>query len=323
MQRRILLTAATLMALTGASLAQDASYPNHPIRLLVGYAPGGSADIAARLLAAQLGVELKQTVVVDNRAGANGNIAGDLLARAAPDGYTLMMASTAQIVINPSLYPNMSYDPVKDLAPVSLVQKEHNIMVVNPTVPAKNLKEFLAWAKANDGKVSFASPGQGSPAHLAGELLNQMAGLKMVHVPYKGTGPAIADLLAGNVTMAIDNMPPLLPQVRSGKLRGIAVASPQRAKAAPDIPTLAESGLPGYAVPAWKGLMAPAKTPRAIIDKLHAAVVKALASPELQKRMAETGAEPVGSTPEEFATFIHGESKKWGDLVRSTGTTIQ
>jgi tripartite-type tricarboxylate transporter receptor subunit TctC len=326
MHRRTLLAGICLTALAplGAALAQDAgSYPNHPIRLVVGYAPGGSADIAARLLAAQLSIELKQPVVIDNRAGAGGNIGGDLVAHAAPDGYTLLMAAAAQIVVNPSLYHNMTFDPLKDLAPVLLVQNEHNIMVVNPSVPAKNLKEFIAYAKEQGDKISFASPGQGSPAHLAGELMNQMAGLKMVHVPYKGSGPAMTDLMAGTVTMTIDNMPPYLPQVKAGKLRALAVASLQRAQAAPEIPTIAESGLPGYSVSAWKGLMAPAGTPRPIIDKLHNAVVKALAVPDLQRRMTETGAEPVGNTPEQFAEFIRVEAKKWGDLVRSTGTRLE
>jgi len=324
MHRRTFIAAAgaACAAASGLAFAQDA-YPSRPIRLIVGYAPGGSADMAARLLAERLGAELKQPVIVENRAGAGGNIGGEAVARAAADGYTLLMAAAAQIVVNPSLYPKMSFSPVKDLAPISLVQNEHNLMVVHPSVPAKNLKEFIAYAKANPDKVSFASPGNGTPAHLAGELMNQMAGLKMLHVPYKGTGPAMADLLAGNVTLAIDNMPPYLPQVKAGKLRALAVASLERAKAAPDIPTIAESGLPGYSVSAWKGLMAPAGTPRPVIARLHEAVVKALASPELQKRMIETGAEPVGNTPEQFGAFIQEESRKWSALVKSTGTVLE
>ncbi|WP_218510416.1 tripartite tricarboxylate transporter substrate binding protein [Variovorax sp. dw_308] len=325
MQRRSLIAAAigaTFLASSGLALAQDA-YPSKPIKIIVGFAPGGSADMAARLMAEKLGAELKQPIIVDNRAGAAGNIGAEAVARAAPDGYTLLLAAAAQIVINPALYRKMTFDPVKDLAPISLVQNEHNLMVVTPTIGVKNLAEFIAYAKANPDKVTFASPGNGSPAHLAGELMNQMAGLKMVHVPYKGTAPAITDLLGGNVTMAIDNMPPYLPQVKAGKLRALAVASERRATAAPDIPTVSEAGLPGYVVTAWKGLMAPAGTPRPIIDKLHAAVAKVLAMPDVQKRMIDMGAEPAGNTPEQFAQFIQAETKKWGALVKSTGTVLE
>jgi tripartite-type tricarboxylate transporter receptor subunit TctC len=322
MHRRTFLSTAALAAAPGLGLAQG-GYPSRPIRLVVGFAPGGSADMAARLVAVGLSAELGQPVIVDNRTGAGGNIGSEAVVRAAPDGYTLLMAAAAQIVINPALYPKMGFNPLKDLAPVSLVQNEHNLMVVHPSVPARNLKEFIAYAKANPDKVTFASPGNGSPAHLAGELMNQMAGLKMVHVPYRGTGPALSDLLAGNVTLAIDNMPPYLPQVKSGKLRALGVASPERAKAAPDIPTIAEAGLPGYAVSAWKGLMAPAGTPRPVIDRLHAAVVKILAAPDVQKRMTEMGAEPVGDTPAQFGAFLQAESRKWSALVKSTGTVLE
>jgi len=309
-------------ALPRLALGQN-DYPNHPVRLVVGFPPGGSADMAARMLAERLGAELRQPIIVENRAGAAGNIGGESVARATADGYTLLMAAAAQIGINPSLYPKMGYSPSKDLAPVSLVQNEHNLMVVHPSVPAANVKEFIAWAKAHPDKATFASPGIGSPAHLAGVLMNQMAGLTMLHVPYKGSAPAISDLLAGNVTMAIDNMPPYLPQVRAGKLRALAVASPIRAKAAPDIPTIAESGLPGYAVSAWKGLMAPAGTPAAIIERLHQAVVRSLANPELQQRMLEAGAEPVGNTPAQFGAFIENDTRQWAALVKSIGLTLE
>lgn len=325
MYRRTLIAAASVIALcafSGAASAQD-TYPSKPIRIVVGYAPGGSTDIVARLLADKLGAELKQAVIVENRPGAGGNIAGGVVARAPADGYTLLMAATAQIVINPSLYQKMPFDPLKDLAPISMVQNEHNLMVVSPTLPVKNLKEFIAYAKANPGKMSFASPGNGSPAHLAGELMNQMAGLKMLHVPYKGSGPAAADLLAGNVTMSIDNMSVYVSQVKAGKLKALAVAGDHRASTEPDIPTMAEAGLSGYSVPAWKGLMAPAGTPRAVIDKLNRAVVKALAMPDLQKRMIEMGSEPAGTTPEQFAQFIQIETKKWSALVKSTGAVIE
>lgn len=323
MHRRTLLAAAGGAALAPTLALAQSAYPDKPIRIVVGYAPGGSADMAARLLADKLGAELKQPVIVDNRPGAGGNIGSEAVVRATADGYTLLLAAAAQIAINPALYKNMRFNPVKDLAPISQVQNEHNLMVIHPSVPARNLQEFIAYAKANPTKVTFASPGNGSPAHLAGELMNQMASLKMLHVPFRGTGPAMTDLLAGNVTMAIDNMPPYLPQVKAGKLRALAVASLERAKALPDIPTIAESGLPGYVVPAWKGLMAPAGTPPAIIERLHAAVAKVLASPEVVQRMADMGAEPAGNTPAQFGTFIQEESRKWSALVKSTGTVIE
>ncbi len=325
MHRRTLLAAATALiaAASGSAFAQADAYPSKPIRIVVGYAPGGSTDIVARLLADKLGQELKQPVIVENRAGAGGNIGGEAVARAAPDGYTLLMAAAAQVVINPFIYPKMPFNPLKDLAPVTLVQNEHNLMVVTPAIPATNLKEFIAYAKANPDKVSFASPGNGSPAHLAGEMMNQAAGLKMLHVPYKGTGAAVTDLLAGNVTMSIDNMPPFVPHVKAGKLRALAVAGDKRASAMPELPTIAEAGLPGYSVQAWKGLMAPAGTPAPVIDKLQAAVVKILASPDLQKRMVDMGAEPVGNSPEQFAAFIQKEGKKWGAVVKSTGTVLE
>ncbi|QDL38494.1 Bug family tripartite tricarboxylate transporter substrate binding protein [Rhodoferax sediminis] len=320
-RRTLLIAGAFALSISSAAFAQD-TYPNKPIKLIVGYAPGGSADIAARLAAQKLTLELKQPVIVENRPGAGGNIGSEVVAHARPDGYTLLMAATAQIVINPSLYKKMTFDPAKDLAPITLMQNEYNLMVVTPSVPAKTLKEFIAYAKANPTAVTFASPGIGTPAHLAGELMNQLAGLKMLHVPYKGTAPAVSDLVAGHVTMAIDNMPALLPQVKAGALRALAVASEHRAPAAPDVPTAQEAGLPGFVVPAWKGMMAPAGTPRPIIDKLHAAMVKILAMPDVRKQMINLGAEPAGGTPEQFAEMIKAQTVKWAALVKSTGTTL-
>ncbi|MDP3626433.1 MAG: tripartite tricarboxylate transporter substrate binding protein [Hydrogenophaga sp.] len=312
---------ASVMLAVQPVIAQEA-YPTKPIRIIVGYAAGGSADIAARLAAEKLSAEFKQPVIVENRAGAGGNIGAELVARAAPDGYTLLMASTAHIVINPSLYKKMTFDPAKDLLPIILMQNEHNLMVVTPSVPATTLKEFIAYAKTTQKDITFASPGQGTPAHLAGELMNQAAGLKMVHVPYKGTASAVTDLLAGHVTMSIDNMPVLLPQVKAGKLRALAVASESRASAAPDIPTIQEAGLANYVVPSWKGLMAPTGTPRPIIEKLHAAMAKMLAMPDVQKKMIALGAEPAGGTPEKFADLIKSDTAKWAKVIKSNGITL-
>lgn len=297
-------------------------YPSKAIRLIVAFSPGGSADILARLLAEKMAKDLGKPVVVENKAGASGNIGGDYVARSAPDGYTLLLASAGPTVVNPSLYSNMPYQPATDLAPVSLLVKDYNLMVVNASIPAKNLSEFIAYAKANPGKVTFGSPGTGTPAHLAGELLNQQAGTQMLHVPYKGTGPAITDLLAGHITMMIDNMPPLLPYVQSGKLRALAVAGDARAQAIPDTPTAKEAGLDNYVVTAWKGLMVPAGTPAPIIARLHDAAAKALASPDMKKRLVELGAAPIGSTPAQFADQITKDTQWWAALIKSTGTKL-
>lgn len=323
MKRRTFAEVAALSALLPLLARGQGTYPERPVRLVVGFAPGGSADITARLFADKLGAEWRQPMVVDNRAGAGGNIGAEQVARATPDGYTLLLASAAQIVINPFMYRGLRFDPLKDLMPVSLLQVEPNAMVVNPSVPARDLREFIAWAKVQGDKVSFASPGVGTPAHLAGEWMNQMAGLKMVHVPYKGTGPAISDLVGGAVTVAIDNMPAYLPHIKSGKLRALGVTSERRAKVLPELPTLDESGLPGYVVTAWKGLMAPPGTPLAIIERLQASVSKVLAQTDLPKRMLEGGAEAVGSSPKQFADFIRTEALKWSALVKATGASAE
>ncbi len=321
-RRRALACIAGLCAVPRLALADEA-YPSKPIRLVVGYAPGGSADLTARLFAERMRVELGQMVIVDNRAGAGGNIGAEIVAHAPADGYTLLLAAAGQIVVNPGLYKHMSFDPAKDLVPITQLQVEHNLMVVNPKIPVKTVGEFIAYAKAHPDGISFASPGIGSPAHLAGELMNKMAGLKMQHIPYKGSGPALNDLISGQVTMAIDNMPALLPQAKAGKLRALAVASDKRAAAAPEIPTISESGLKGYVVMAWKGLMAPIGTPQPILGKLHATMIKILAMPEVREKMISLGAEPVGSTPAQFADLIHKETAEWAALIKSTGTTLE
>jgi tripartite-type tricarboxylate transporter receptor subunit TctC len=313
--------ALSLAALSEPALA-DTPYPNKAIRLVVPFAPGGSSDIMARLLGQQLSTELGQSVIVENRPGAGGNIGGDYVSKAAPDGYTLVIAAAGPTVINPSLYAKMPYNPAKDLAPITMIVNEYNMMVINPKIPAKTLQEFIAYAKTQPGKINFGSPGNGSPAHLGGELLNQMAGLKMQHIPYKGTGPAATDLIGGQISMMIDNMPALLPYVQSGTLRALAVAGDKRASAAPNVPTFAEAGLKDYKLTAWKGLMAPVGTPPEIINKLHDTVVKVLAKPDFRKRLVDLGADPVGNTPQEFAAQIKSETTWWASLVKSTGTRI-
>jgi len=314
---------AAVFACAALSPQATAAYPDKPVRLIVPFSPGGSTDILGRLLAEALHPILGQPVIVENKPGAGGNIGGDLVARAAPDGYTLLLAAAGPTVINPSLYASMPFNPAKDLAPITCLEREHNLMVVTNSLPVKTLQEFLQYARDNPGKLSFGSPGNGSPSQLAGELLKQKTGIQAEHVPYKGSGPAVTDLIAGHIHFMIDNMPALLPQVKAGGLRALAVPSDQRATAAPDIPTFDEAGQKDFVVMAWKGLMAPAGTDPAVIEHLHSAVVKALQDPQLRARFQELGAEPLVNTPAEFAKQIADETAWWGKLVQSTGTRIQ
>ena len=316
--RKLLLVLGCLLALPQVQ-AQPQSYPTKPIRLVVPFPPGGSTDVLARLLAEEWRIELGQPVVVENKAGAGGNIGGDAVAKSAPDGYTVLMAAAGPMVINPSLYAKMSYSPTRDLRPVTLLINEPNLMVVNPKVPVSTVAEFIAYAKSHD--VSYGSPGNGTPAHLAGEWFNQLTGTRMVHVPYKGTGPAINDLMAGQVQMMIDNMPALWPHVQSGRLKALAVSTDKRAAAAPQLPTIAET-VPGLSFSAWKGVMVPAATPPEVVKRLHDASVKALAKPEFRKKLVEMGAEPAGTTPEQFAALIQKETASWAKLVKSTGVQL-
>lgn len=314
--------AMTAPSLHAAAAGTEAPYPNKLIRLVVPFAPGGSTDTVARLLAERLRIALGQTVIVENRPGAGGNIGGDAVAKAAPDGYTLLLAAAGPTVINPSLYRKLPYSPTRDLAPVTMLVHEPSLLAVNAALPVHNVRDLISYAKARPDQLSFGSAGNGTPAQLAGELLNQLAGLHLQHVPYKGTGPAIADLLAGQITLVIDNIPPLMPHVQSGKLRALAVASDKRSAALPNVPTAEESGLKGFVISGWKGVMVPAGTPRPIIDKLHDAIVRILADPQMRKRLQDLGAEPVGNTPEQFAQQIRTDTAWWSSLVKSTHTTL-
>ena len=300
------------------SPAAQTTYPEKPIRIVVGFPPGGQADTVARLLGQKLAEALGKPIVVDNAPGAAGNIAADRVAKAAPDGYTLGLLSQGQIVINPSLY-KLAYDPVKDFAPVSQVTVSMYILVVHNAVPAKSVKELVALAKAQPGGLTFASAGSGSGPHMAAELFKSVAGLDIRHIPYKGVPAAIPDLLGGRVTMMFSPIGVVLPLVREGKLRALAVTSLRRSSAAPELPTIAESGYPGFEVTVWRGLLAPARTPAAIVRKLHLETVKALALPDLRAKLADLGLEGIGNSPDEFAAFIKSEIPKWAKVIKESG----
>ena len=306
--------AALSVCLTGVVYAQE--YPVRPIRIIVAYTPAGATDILARTVGQKMSEAWGQPVIIDNRPGANGNIGTEAAARASPDGYTLLMVTAGTHGINPGLYRKLPFDAVKDFAPVSLVALVPNILVVNNSLPAKSVKELIAYAKANPGKLSYGSPGIGATGHLSMELFKSMAGLDMVHVTYKGSAGVLADLMGGQINLSFDNMPPYLPQVKAGKIRALAVSTPKRSPAAPDIPTTAEAGVPGYEATAWFGLVATAGTPPAIVAKLAAETQRILKLPDVAERIAGLGAEPVGNTPDEFGKFIVSEIAKWSRVIR-------
>ena len=304
------------------ALASAQSYPTKPIRLVVPFPPGGATDILARDVAQKLTEAWGQSVIVDNRPGAGGNIGSELVAKSAPDGYTLEMGTVGTHAINASLYAKMPYDHVKDFTPVILVAGVPNVLVVNPSVPANSVAELIAYAKANPGKLNFASSGNGTSIHLSGELFKVMAGVQITHIPYKGSTPALQDLLAGQVQMMFDNLPPSLPQIKAGKLRALAVTSLTRAPALPDVPTLSESGLPGFEASSWFGILAPAGTPAPIVAKLNAEIAKYLATPEAKEKLAKQGANAAGGTPDDFAKHIAAETAKWAKVVKDSGAKI-
>lgn len=318
-RRHLLACAATALAtlplLAGAS---SPNWPTKPIKLIVGYAAGGATDQVSRILAARLGEQLGQQVLVDNRTGANSNVAAEAAARSPADGYTLFVYTVAN-TINASLYNRLGYDPLKDFEPIGLIAKIPNIFVVNPGVPANNVAEFQRFAKASRDGVTFASSGAGSTIHLSGELFKATSKLNMLHVPYRGSSPAITDLMGGQVQSMFDNAPSALPYVKAGKLRALAVTSPQRLPQLPDVPTLAESGFPGFDVQSWFGLAAPAGTPRAIIDRASAELAKAVANPDLVKRLQDMAATPASSTPEQMRRFMAAEVQRWREVVKASG----
>ena len=301
-------------------------YPSKPLRIVVPFAPGGSTDIVARILAEKLAAPLGQSVVVDNRAGAAGNIGAEAVAKAAPDGYTLLMATTGVMAINNALYKNMTYDAAKDLEPVSYTTSITNVLTVPLEIPAKNVAELVALAKAQPGKLSFASSGAGSSTHLSGELFKSMAGIDVLHIPYKGSGQALIDLMAGRVSMIFDNMPSVLPYIRGGKLRGLGVTGAKRSAAMPELPTIAEAGgsinLAGYESLSWSGIAVPAGTPKDIVLRLNRDIGTVLSMSEVRQKLTELGADPVGGPPDAFAAHVRTEREKWGRLIRERNIVV-
>jgi tripartite-type tricarboxylate transporter receptor subunit TctC len=316
------LAAAVAALFPALAAAQAPAYPTRPIRLDVPFPAGGTTDILAREVAKRLTDAWGQAVVVDNRPGAGGNIGSELVAKSAPDGYTLLMGTVGTHAINPGLYAKMPYDHVKDFAPVILVAGVPNVLVVNPAVPATSVQELIAYAKANPGKLNFASSGSGTSIHLSGELFKVMAGVQMMHVPYKGSSPALQDLVGGQVQLMFDNLPSSLALIRAGKLRALAVTSAMRAAALPDVPTIAEAGLPGFEASSWFGVLAPAGTPPAIVAKLNAEVAGWLASPEAKDKLLAQGAIAAGGSPEDFARHIDAETAKWAKVVKASGARV-
>jgi tripartite-type tricarboxylate transporter receptor subunit TctC len=320
--RRALLgaaVAATAVALPLGAAAQ--AYPAKPITIVVPFSAGGTTDILARIVGQAMSAELGQSVVIDNRAGAGGNIGAAIAAKAPADGYTLFMGTVGTHAINEALYKKMPFNPAKDFAPLTRVANVPNLLVANPKQPFKTVPELIAYAKAHPGEVNFGSSGSGSSIHLSGELFKSMAKVDMVHVPYKGSAPAVTDLLGNQIAIMFDNMPSAIQHVRAGKLRPIAVTTAKRSPELPDVPTIAEAGVPGYEATSWFGMFAVAGTPKPVLDKLHAALAKVLNQADVKKKIAEQGGEVVVDTPEQFAAFIQAETAKWGKVVKASGAT--
>ncbi len=310
------------IALFTPLIAFAQAFPSKPIRLICPFPPGGAVDIASRATANELTKILGQVVAVENKPGAGGNLGAQETARSAPDGYTIFMTTSGIQAINPFLYAKMPIDPNKDLAPVAPLVSLNNVLVVHPSVPAKTVKDVIALAKKEPGKLTYASSGNGTSIHMSGAMFTQMTGTDIVHIPYKGSAPAVTDLLAGQTNMMFDNIPSSLPHIKAGKLRAIATTGSKRDPALPDVPTIAESGVPGYESGVWFGLAAPAATPKDIIQKLNAAAVQGAKSPEFVKRMTDLGYNIIPGTPEEMAKMLEAELKRWGPIVKASGAKV-
>ncbi len=305
-----------------ASIAAAQSYPAKPIRIIVPFPPGGIADLFARVIGQKFGETWGQPGVVENRPGAGGNIGAEIVAKSPPDGYTLVTGSIGTHAVNVSLFSKLGYDPIRDFAPVSLIMEAEGLLVLHPSVPARSVKELIALARSRPGQLSYASAGNGTAAHLSGELFKSMAKVDMVHVPYKGNVPAITDLIAGQTSLLFATMPTVLPQVQAGRLRALAVTSSSRSPAAPELPTIAEAALPGYSVTNWIGIFAPAGTPRDAVMKLNVETIRVMQAPDIRKRLVNEGAKFTPMSPDEFGTFVKAEMAKWARVVKEAGIRV-
>ena len=317
--KQVSIAAAVVLMGLGSAAAQTPSYPVKPVRLIVPFPPGGGTDFVARAIQPRFAEALGQQILIDNRAGATGIVGTELGAKAPPDGYTLTMATGATISANMALFPKLPYDPPKDFVAVTLVASQPNVLAVHPSLPAKSVRDLIAIAKARPGQLNYATSGAGSSHHLSGELLKSMAGINIVHVPYKGTGPAITDAVGGHVEVIFSGIAAILPQVKAGRLRALGITAARRSSILPDLPTIAEAGLPGYEITSWHGVLAPAGTPQPVVLRVRDAAAKALASPDVHERFASQGAEPVGSTSDAFAKFMRADIAKIGKLIKTAG----
>jgi tripartite-type tricarboxylate transporter receptor subunit TctC len=315
--------AAVLVLSCVATIAAAQTYPAKPVRVVIAFAPGGTTDILGRLYAQKLTASTGQPFVVDNRTGAGGTIGTEMVVKSPPDGYTINFGSTSSLAGSPNLYTKLSYDILRDLAPVTQVATAAFVLAAHPSLPVKNVRELVALARARPGQINFASSGNGSSLHLCGEYLKYLAKIDLVHVPYKGAGQALPDLIAGQVQLLFSDMAPFVPYVKTGKLRALGVSSAQRSKLYPELPTIAESGVPGYELAGWYGVVVPAATPRAIVDRLHAEYSKIMRTPDMVERYATLGVEAVDTTPEQFGAYMRSELVKWGDIIKRSGTKLE
>ena len=313
---------ASAAVICAAPVARAVDYPSKPITLIIGFAPGGPSDVMARLLTRKMEEILKQPFVIENRAGAGGSIAGASVARATPDGYTVLLATGSLLAINVSLYKNLGYDPEKDFEPISMIGTQTNVLYLHPSVPAKSLGELIAHARANPGKLSFGSGGNGTPAHLAGELLKIEAKIDITHVPFRGTGPALQAVIGGHVPMAFNPPSPLIPHIQSGAIRPVAITTLKRTTVLPEVPTVAESGFPGFEAMTWHALVAPAGTPKEIVAALHAATAATVNDPDVRKALTDLGVDVVGGTPDELRAYLKSEIPKWAEVVKTSGAKV-
>jgi tripartite-type tricarboxylate transporter receptor subunit TctC len=320
---RIALAMSAALLSAGAYAAAEANYPTRPIRFIMPYPPGGTIDMSGRLIAQQLGEALGQQVVVDNRTGAGGTVGTELAAKSPGDGYTIVMSGTGTLAISPGLGRPLGYDPLKDFAPITLLATTPYVLVAHPSVAAKNVKELIALAKSQPGKINYASGGSGSAPHLIGEMFRSRAGIDVVHIPYKGSTPAKIDLVAGRVQMFFTGIPPVASEIKSGGLRALGVTTAKRTNTLPDVPTIAESGVKGFDVAPWFGVLAPAQTPAAIVTKLNTEIVKVLRAPQLRERLAREGVDVVGNSPKEFSSFIRSEMPQWAKAVKESGAKVE